>query len=909
MLNLKNEISKEFQISIKKYPSLKSINLIDYFLIIGYEDIFIQQKIIKSIQNEEKSSSNNNKYKCEYFPTVLSSINSEYKGEMMDDEDIIKNIFPETPTILYSSGDSLDIDTKEKNIIFSKVENQIDNFGYAYYFYEFLVLPNRIKIFIPKAFVIISQYPYFITFNQICKEVYNLFHSNNIQIPIELQLYNIVNYLPVPIDKRLDLTLFPFYELHTINNCQCNEELISLENQKIYSLSPNYGYKKPQINIGEIFELIPIEVIIEVYLKLLTGHIISIFHNDIQLLNIVIYLFKYFLFPLSPNNNIQCFNKNQYFNYSNKIINNEELIYGFNTDYNNINKAKNLNDENKDNIFEGNYYLDLNKKCLNIESNNSLNDNSKKLNDFIKKILEDSIDDIANENNENKKNNILESNIKKLVNDLNNIKDKIIRYGNSNKYNFYELNNEKDFEINNNLIIQSFYKFNLYISSHYYQYYINNSNIENNDSDEERLFYNLFSKSIYSKILNDFKKDYLINDHPGNMTKIIFENILLNRKINYNNDKILESLNNLNIIELFFKGKENDKFEAVTFLDFYKYYFNNLQSYFYDVISNEFVDCYINKSDKENIKCLYRYKQLNLDKNILLKYNYLLQQMPLEDKNKCFPFINSSLISQFEIILKVKDINNTFEQFLINNKLINITDIIKISILNIVALSVSGHKLIYFTESIYDLIKKINISVYKFIQIILSISYRVFIKEKNHNMFIYEKYFNLFNFVVENNLILPNNDLNIINNNILNFIDSIKDKKKEEFEGNDYKSIKDIDNKKLYTLEAKIKEKDVLNIISNVSFNGNIKNNKITFKTKFLKDKIFNINDVFSPLKAYYQLNKMVDEYNQNMDFSKINKDEYKKLIIHLIYYCSLFPQEFDKGILKFLIFCLKTEH
>ena len=52
----------------------------------------------------------------------------------------------------------------------------------------------------------------------------------------------------------------------------------------------------------------------------------------------------------------------------------------------------------------------------------------------------------------------------------------------------------------------------------------------------------------------------------------------------------------------------------------------------------------------------------------------------------------------------------------------------------------------------------------------------------------------------------------------------------------------------------------------------------------------------------------MIDEYNKHLDFSKINKEEYKKLIIHLIYYCNLYPQDF-KGITKFLIFCLKTEH
>ena len=127
-------------------------------------------------------------------------------------------------------------------------------------------------------------------------------------------------------------------------------------------------------------------------------------------------------------------------------------------------------------------------------------------------------------------------------------------------------------------------------------------------------------------------------------------------------------------------------------------------------------------------------------------------------------------------------------------------------------------------------------------------------------------------------------------------------------ENNDYKLVKDTEIKKLYTLEPKLKEKDVLNIIANPGFNGNIKNNKINFKAKILKDKPINLNDVFSPLKVLNTTNKILDEYYLNLDFGKVNKDEYKKLIIHLIYYCSIYPNDFKKEIIKFLIYCLKTD-
>ena len=282
--------------------------------------------------------------------------------------------------------------------------------------------------------------------------------------------------------------------------------------------------------------------------------------------------------------------------------------------------------------------------------------------------------------------------------------------------------------------------------------------------------------------------------------------------------------------------------------------------------------------------------------------------MPLEDRNKCFPYFDNNTITNIKSELKIKDISNNFDLFLINNKLITSIDIIKSAILNIVTLSLSGHKLLFFTECVYDLIKNINISLNKFIEIILSIAYRVFSNEKNHNLFVYEKYFNIYNIVAENNLININRNIHMIQEKIKEFVETIKEKSKEVTENNDYKLVKDTEIKKLYTLEPKLKEKDVLNIIANPGFNGNIKNNKINFKAKILKDKPINLNDVFSPLKVLNTTNKILDEYYLNLDFSKVNKDEYKKLIIHLIYYCSLYPNDFNKEIIKFLIYCLKTD-
>ena len=877
MINDNSEF-KFLQTSLKKYSSSNSIHLIDYFLIVGYEDIYIQEKIIKEILSKDISSSPNTKtniYKAKDYPTVLSSISSDYEGEIIDDEEIIKSIFPsEEVNIYYNKGDNMDINLNPKNIIFSQKEKNIINNIFAYIFYEGITLANRTRIFLPKIFIIISQYHFYSTFNNICKEIHNLFYSNNNQIPIELQLYNIINYIPVPVGKRLDMTLFPFYELSDINKCQCNEEFISLDEQKIYSLERIKGYNQPEINIKELFEVINIELLIETYIKILLGYNVYIVYNDIEILSIIIFLFNQFLFPFNSKDN------------NNKIkvsssSDNEEYYYEFNSENNDIK-----------------FTLDINKKIIALKT--EPNDDIKKLDEYIKKLISECLkENLENESDENKEEMGLYDCIKQLLNNVKKIKEKNNRYGNfkEKKYNFFEMLNEKETEENNHIILDSFYKFNLYIYEHYYKYNLNkNENNNDNENEEDKIFYNAFSNSVYSAIFN------VKENNDISLERVVFQNIL-NYKKKYN-DNIL--LDNLDIFDLINKPKESDKFEPVTFLEFYKYYFDNLQSYFNDIISNEFVSCKKDKSGKTNF--WYKYKKINLDKNILLKYNYLLEQMPVEDKNKCFPYLDTNTISNLKAEIKIKEISNVFDLCLINNKAINNIDIIKYCILDIVALSLSGHKLIFFTECIYELIKDINISLNKYIEIFLSIAYRVFSSEKNQNLFIYEKYFEIYNILVENDLIYTNNNINLIQEKIKSFTESIHDKNKEVKENNDCKLVKETESKKLYSLEPKLKDKDVLGIITNAGYNGNIKGNKINFKTKILKDKPISLNDVYSPLKLLNNLNKMIDEYYLNLDFGKINKDEYKKLIIQVIYYINLFPNDFNKDIIKFLIYCLKIE-
>ena len=68
-----------------RYPMGASNHLLDYFCILGYEDKYIEELIIKDIErkNDRDSGADNNKYSCLKRPCILSQI--KRKGQHTED--------------------------------------------------------------------------------------------------------------------------------------------------------------------------------------------------------------------------------------------------------------------------------------------------------------------------------------------------------------------------------------------------------------------------------------------------------------------------------------------------------------------------------------------------------------------------------------------------------------------------------------------------------------------------------------------------------------------------------------------------------------------------------------------------------------------------------------------------------
>ena len=945
-MNETNQLKiKELQ--IEKFPMAESQNLIEYFLIMGYEDLYIQEKIIKSFtpemlleleEEEEKNRKINpeakifNEYKCRHLPTILSSIGSNFSNPI-DSDLLIKNVFPIPPSIYYTINNNSIFPLSTLNIIFSNIQNNIVNIGYAYIFYENRIIMKKVKLYIPKAFVIISQYPYFNTFKSICQDLLeNQFKNKLLQIPIEIQLYNIINFIPAPVNESLNITFFPLNELSQIEKCKSEIDFINLNNQQNYKFNQLSGYRDIELDITTIFKILPVDVIIEAFIQLLIGRNIAFFSKKIEVLNITMFIFQQFLYPLNFDETVTCISPIRYFCselYSQNII-------GFPCSFDEINEYNPFKkeekckffteDEEKEDLdyklFGCDFVLDLTKKNLEYVENNShmenyeeYKENTLKIFELTKKIIsshkgrEDSIFEISLNN--------LIKNLKEFIFKLN--------FKQNNQENLKVINFFKKDNQFNRKIQSFFYNFILDISYEYFEKIANinrNYNMgkaelssipkslkESGLNEDDYLFYSLFSNTFYCNILKNFVGGYSSNEPLIYKTpRLIFENFLTLKQINIkNNIENEQGYDYFSIIDKIYF--QNEKEKNITFLDFYKYYQKNLVLSIYNLVSNKYVDTKINKQNKNNPKYYYEYKKIDLDNNLIFEYIYLIEEMKIQEKNQLFLNNGDNYLIYQPINQKIsfRYICDSFENYFIYSKFSNNSYLISLCILNIFTLSIHNKNLIAFLIIIYELLQNISISLRKYLEIILSISLRLIQEGGTQNYLIYNEYFNLYKISLDSNKILPNDELLFL----LKGKNNIKNKSNERpnitFDEK-YKKIKSLQQKgeKLYKVECSKHDKDIFPMINlNVDIPC-----KIKFKSKYYNSKKEVKIEILSSLKSIYtNTNKILNNYYANLDAKEINKNEYAKTIIQLLYYSQLLKNNLPKDINIFLFYCLDLEN
>ena len=965
MENIKKDI-KDLEVKIEKFPLAQSPFLIEEFLIMGYSDEIKKEKIINYIKTEnltkkKKDSDYPKSFTIEHLPTVISAITSNSGLTVIDFDTLIGYTFPIPPEIFYSNKEENMNITK---IVFNNINNNTINIGYAYSFYEKEIFKldssakENIIVYYPKAFVIISQYNYFYAFHKICENLHNQLLNNNIEIPIEIQIYNIVNFTPCPLEQKIELIPFPLSDLSSILKCKSLEEYKNLNKNacNIINLEQLGGYKHSEINFCKILDILTPELIVQVYFQLFCGKTIAFFSRNKETLHLVLLIFTHFLFPLSEKENCYSFNPNYY--YSAEFVN--SFIVGYLSEFKNLDKfdpTQKLS-ENKYNflIFEDeksaekdrrgfekvklkcDFILDIEEKKFEMyeeiqkgkEKENEKESEDKKADvhsddDYSDgetdektkqqkqietqriKFLYDYINKLVNDKSEGNDEVILDSLVKELNNLLKSysiiIKDK--------KLTSFFVENEEEKKVSEKLQ-GAFLRLNLLLCDDFFNRFsayngglkiekilTKKTKEELNISEAEFYFFDNFQHSPNWDILMNMAGRYN-PDEPifPKATKRGFDNLLACLKESKQNDYILKEYY-IPLLDSIFRNKKEEKVLHLSFLEFYKHYNMKLKNIIASITDDKIIEKKVVKKDNDN-KYIYSYKKIAFDRKILLNYCYYLEDLDNSEKAKLFSLSNN--MESIEKIIHTIDYYNAYEDFLITNSILQLKNIIKYCILNIVILSIPELKMVHFSEPIYELIKGLNFGCRKYAELILNASFRYFVnKGSNTNKNEAKKYFDIYNIAIEEKKIFPNDELIVIENEILKYLDTITNN--DEIKESDLITIiKKRTEKELFTLQPDNADKN--EILKNAQKQGK-STVKISLNSDLITDLKINVDSVYYPYTLYYKMNEVMEKYYTGLQMTNQDKIEYKKLIVNVIYYLRAIKENFHSSTLQFLFYCL----
>ena len=974
---MKNEKKEpiNLEVKIEQYPTAVSENLIEAFFIMGYEDTVKKEEIInpiiKEIQNEKnvKYLSHLKDFTIFRLPSIISSIFRNSKVPIIDNDQILNFAFPIPPKIFYCMDNSLNpIDEPEiSKIVFNHHYNETVFNGYAYCFYEKEKVKldeegkERIIIFIPKAFVIASQYNYFLCFHKICQKLHQQFLKDNIEIPLEIQIYNLVNFLPSPINSDFNLSAILSENLSSIKKYNNSEEY--KDDDSIF-LEQLKGYKHSEINFCKILDVLSPQVIIQVYLQLLCSKVIAFFSGNKELLNYILLVFTHFSFPLTPQEFVRSLNPNKYFTTEPNV----NYMFGFLTPYEDLPSynifKKDQNNQNKKNFliieeeklskrknlkkatFRCDYILDIDKSTFELFVPLENPEDQKKPNKDTKNEEEEEEEeeeaDIGAKNMKQSakeeeeltrghlfkyfKDNIKEElnsdrRLDKIIHDLFiRLKNLSIIVKDQNLGSFF-IETDKSKMISEQ-IQEAFLSFNVLLCENFFSAFSNYHGqldyekkhyeriSEENDplNLTERLFFNSFQSGFTWDILMNFMNGYDATE-PINLkvTKRGFENLLTLLREDENNEYIMK-YHYINLIDCVFKNIDDKAKVSISFLEFYKYYEESLKSFISRNINNDILDKKVVKKDNDTYY-FYKYKEIIFDQELLFKYTYYLEELQDDIKDKIFPMRYKD--KSIEKIIHTKDYYNAYERYMIKKNMLNAKNIIQFCILNIVVLSTSELKLIHFTKPIYSLIKEINIGIRKYVELILNASYRVLFRKGCTLVNIVSQYFDIYKKGIEEKILFPNDELIVIEKAIKEYMASVNDPREVKPDETISRILERKEEELFNIITDNDDDKEIVRKYENLENRGEIKE-KISLVNNLFKEEIKS-DFIYLPITLYQKLNELLDIYYKDLDFGAIDKNEYNKLIVDTMYYVKLINKNdthnFPEGTQKFLLHCLIYEN
>ena len=892
-----NEIQKcNFINKIIKYPyCAKNNNLFDKFLIIGYDYPSLKRemssKIIKTelnqyifLENTKKPINYEPLYNLFYFtleqqPIILNDISNNYNKSLYDYEQIIKKIFPKKPKCYIYKTDLIKKDNRYKIpksycIIFNINQNEnLNKYSIGFVFYQkFEKNIEKLNYYylMPVCYCFISDYPFFTSYYILASQIKNLF-KKKINIPLELIIYNMILFSPAPINNIVTININPNIQLND------NDKSYNINESNFFETKFNIfsGYPLFQFNLLKVlFSTFSSQSIIEIFIMSFLQKNIIFFSNNIEHLTLLMYSIINLNYPF---NEYYCINIIGSFK---ELIDKIPLILD-----KNINLFLGINEKGDDEYF---------KKLKNLKEYiifdidrgkifySNRNDVLKKL---IRKICKDGSINIKKETNH------LYNAIKRLYT---NLEKNIIQFNLDSKFTFFEYND--NIKIKNNEIQEEFYVFIIIVSLYIYQnIYFSKINELNYEFNEQLIHNNYSDEEIYfiTQLKETAKFDTIIQGlipslNSFNLNKIsisfIIEFIFIflkkyNQKIQYEN-----TLNHLNIIDMFYNINSNNNIININFNMFNSYFFHEMKKKFLRNISEcEFWIIKKNGIESENglfDTSTFDYNYCELNNKLILEYSHYLNNLTKEEILKLFPFNEYINKNEFEII-DINKIENLIEEQLIESNFISNNDILASSIIMIFALSIQISNLneinILNVIIVDSLFKPKFLILRKYYTLLIDILYRLLKSDELQKNFYKQMqlincYRPILNNILDNNII-PNEKLLIVIKQIDDYIEKLglsNYEDKSDISSNINEQINNENyNQELY--KFLINDKKV-----NIGNNINI---------KLIKQKCKIECQLMDIITIYKILSKIVDDYIQDLNSEKLEYSLINKCIINALYY------------------------
>ena len=254
----------------------------------------------------------------------MNEICNDYCKDLLENDLILELIFPIVPKMYFL--DKEDANKKKEvdedflistySIIFSinpqdnsGSKKSYNGLGYIFFAPIDFKLEDKVgTLFVPTAYVILSEFPYFYHFKELCKHIHRQMKQETDGIPLEILIYNIVKYLQSPVNKSINLTFvaplgLPFKDKGN-NLKEILEPLYSLsreDNNRIPNMFFHQlsGYPFMDINLSFLFNLIPPEIVVEVFIFAFLEHDIIFYSSRPEILNMIMYIFSNLNYPFN----------------------------------------------------------------------------------------------------------------------------------------------------------------------------------------------------------------------------------------------------------------------------------------------------------------------------------------------------------------------------------------------------------------------------------------------------------------------------------------------------------------------------------------------------------------------------------------------------------------------------------